>query len=216
MSKCDREASTTTSSISTSVISFTSPCFKHSLTVPPSHFDIFSDAFTDKRVEIRIEDGINFVKNSQKGVYDLVIVDSTDPVGPGKGLFTEEFYSDAYDILTPEGIMITQSESPRFNSEVFREIYSCYRSIFGDDRVFCYLAFIPTYPTGMWSFSYCSKGNIHPLRDVNPKKQQELQLNFEMKYYNSDVHTAAFSLPNFVKEMISQPELQNGQSSRLL
>ena len=132
----------------------------------------------------------------------MIIVDSADPVGPGEGLFTAEFYNEVYRCLTKDGIMITQSESPRFNSAVFVEIYDTYKKIFGAEKVHCYLAAIPTYPTGTWSFSYSSKGEAHPLKfDVNAaaafSKEQGL------KYYNEDIHMAAFALPNFVKELLN-------------
>ena len=96
--------------------------------------------------------------------------------------------------------MVTQSESPRFNEKVFVEIYDCYRGIFGNDNVHCYLVHIPTYPTGMWSFSYSAKGTCSP-----SKVQDEavaLIPSFNLKYYNAQLHQAAFVLPNFVQEMI--------------
>ena len=126
------------------------------------HLPTISPAFGHSKLQLKIEDGIKFVKNVSDESFDLVIVDSTDPVGPSEGLFTKDFYLDVYRILTKQGIMVTQSESPRFNQSVFKEIYQCYRDIFGLHQVHCYLAYIPTFPTGMWSFSFCSKGNIHP------------------------------------------------------
>lgn len=98
--------------------------------------------------------------------------------------------------------MVTQSESPRFNQKVFKEIYETYRGIFGEDKVHCYLAYIPTYPTGMWSFSYSSKGDLHPLGQFDKDKAAVFSKNNGLKYYNEGIHHAAFSLPSFVKEMI--------------
>ena len=98
--------------------------------------------------------------------------------------------------------MITQSESPRFNNKVFKEIYEVYGSIFGKDKVHCYLAYIPTYPTGMWSFSYSAKGDAHPLNDFNKEKSKKFSDEQDLSYYNEGIHESAFALPNFVKKMI--------------
>ena len=159
-----------------------------------------SSAFDHPKLKLKIEDGIKYVNEAPDESFDIVLVDSTDPVGPGEGLFTAEFYSQVHRILKKDGIMVTQSESPRFNEKVFVEIYDCYRGIFGDENVHCYLVHIPTYPTGMWSFSYSSKG------DCSPKQVQEkaksLLPSFGLKYYNNELHHAAFVLPNFVTEMI--------------
>lgn len=159
-------------------------------------------AFDNPRLNLLVEDGIKYIKECADSQYDLIIIDSADPVGPGEGLFTAAFYKEVYRCLTNDGIMITQSESPRFNSGVFVEIYDTYKQIFGAAKVHCYLAAIPTYPTGTWSFSYSSKGDSHPLTfDINGaaafSKDQGL------KYYNEDIHLAAFALPNFVKELLN-------------
>jgi len=159
-------------------------------------------AFDNPRLNLLVEDGIKYINACEEGRYDLIIVDSADPVGPGEGLFTAEFYSQVYRCLTPDGVMITQSESPRFNSAVFVEIYDTYKQIFGQDKVHCYLAAIPTYPTGTWSFSYSSKGDAHPMRfdrEAAARFSQEQGL----KYYNEEIHEAAFALPNFVKELLA-------------
>ncbi len=99
--------------------------------------------------------------------------------------------------------MVTQSESPRFNEKVFVEIYDCYREIFGKDKVHCYLAYIPTYPTGMWSFSYSAKGDCDPLAGLDAAKVDALSNQLQLKYYNAEIHRAAFALPNFVKKMLA-------------
>ena len=166
------------------------------------HLPTISPAFGHSKLQVKIEDGIKFVKNVSDESFDLVIVDSTDPVGPSEGLFTKDFYLDVYRILTKQGIMVTQSESPRFNQSVFKEIYQCYRDIFGLHQVHCYLAYIPTFPTGMWSFSFCSKGNIHPINDLDQDRVTKFIDENQLSYYNLDVHRAAFALPNFVAQLI--------------
>lgn len=159
-------------------------------------------AFDNPRLNLLVEDGIKYISECADERYDLIIVDSADPVGPGEGLFTAAFYKEVYRCLTKDGVMITQSESPRFNSAVFVEIYDTYKQIFGQDNVHCYLAAIPTYPTGTWSFSYSAKGDLHPLR-FNREAAAAFSRTQALKYYNEDVHMAAFALPNFVKELLN-------------
>ncbi len=166
------------------------------------HLPSIASALDHPKLNLIIDDGIKYVNAAADGSFDLVIVDSTDPVGPAEGLFTVEFYKEVYRILSKDGIMVTQSESPRFNQKVFKEIYETYRGIFGEDKVHCYLAYIPTYPTGMWSFSYSSKGDLHPLGQFDKDKAAVFSKNNGLKYYNEGIHHAAFSLPSFVKEMI--------------
>jgi spermidine synthase len=168
------------------------------------HLPGIASALNHEKLNLIIDDGIKYVKNSGDESFDIVIVDSTDPVGPGEGLFTVEFYEDVYRILKKDGIMVTQSESPRFNQKVFQEIYECYRGIYGHDKVHCYLAYIPTYPTGMWSFSYCSKGEAHPLNSLDTEKSETFAKQHNLQYYNAGIHQAAFALPSFVKEMIEK------------
>lgn len=159
--------------------------------------------FDHPKLDLQIADGIQYVKEASDESFDLVIVDSTDPVGPGEGLFQAEFYREVHRILTPHGVMITQSESPRFNTKVFQEIFECYRSIFGKNHVHCYLAYIPTYPTGMWSFSYSSKDGRNPVESVQPESANSLVQQHDLKYYNAEIHRAAFALPGFVKTLLA-------------
>lgn len=166
------------------------------------HLPSIASALDHPKLNLIIDDGIKYVNDAKDGSFDLVIVDSTDPVGPAEGLFTVAFYKEVHRILSDNGIMVTQSESPRFNSKVFQEIYQTYRGIFGQDNVHCYLAYIPTYPTGMWSFSYSSKGAAHPIEGYDEDKSAAFTKANGLKYYNEGIHKAAFSLPSFVKEMI--------------
>lgn len=166
------------------------------------HLPHIASALDHEKLNLIVDDGITYVKEAADASFDLVIVDSTDPVGPAEGLFSVDFYKEVHRILSPDGIMITQSESPRFNTKVFKEIYDTYRGIFGRDQVHCYLAYIPTYPTGMWSFSYSSKGKAHPLLGFDRAKSESFAQDYELQYYNGALHEAAFALPNFVKNMI--------------
>lgn len=161
--------------------------------------------FGNPRLSLRIEDGIKYVENTADETFDLVIVDSTDPVGPAKGLFTEDFYRHIHRVLSPNGLMVTQSESPRFNVSVFQEVFQLYRKIYGEDKVHCYLAYIPTYPTGMWSFSFNVKGDLHPLNDFKEEAAKAFTEQHKLMYYNKEIHRAAFALPGFVKQLLRHP-----------
>lgn len=152
----------------------------------------------DNRVNLFFEDGINFVVD-KKEEYDLIIVDSTDPIGPGEGLFTEEFYKNCFEALTKEGILINQNESPYYedNAKAAKRANNKLRNIFPLAEVYQY--HIPTYPSGHWLFGFASKG-LHPIKDF--KKEQWEKLNLKTKYYNTDIHKGAFALPNYVKELL--------------
>ena len=167
------------------------------------HLPTIASALEHPKLNLIVEDGIKYVNDAADESFDLVIVDSTDPVGPAEGLFTVDFYKEVYRILSKDGIMVTQSESPRFNSKVFKEIFQTYRGIYGQEQVHCYLAYIPTYPTGMWSFSYSSKGGAHPIANFDEAKSKAFAKEHRLKYYNEDLHKAAFALPSFVRDMIS-------------
>jgi len=166
------------------------------------HLPELASALDHPKLELIIEDGIKYVTNCTDQSFDIVIVDSTDPVGPAEGLFSETFYKDVYRILNKEGILITQSESPHFNVKVFKEIFHLYRKIFGAKNSHCYLAYIPTYPSGMWSFSFNSKSTIHPLHNLDDQAASKFSLQHNLRYYSADVHRAAFVLPRFVKEIL--------------
>jgi len=160
--------------------------------------------FDNPKLDLRIEDGVKYVMESPDKSFDIVIVDSSDPVGPNEGLFTEEFYRNAHRILTDDGVMVTQSESPRMNVRTFQELFQLYKHIFGKNSVHCYLAFIPTYTSGMWSFSYSTKGSAHPLSKLDSARADEFTKKHQLKYYNSGVHKGAFALPNFVVELLEE------------
>ena len=156
---------------------------------------------TDERVELIFDDGLKYVENAATGAYDLIIVDSTDPIGPGEGLFTTEFYKNCYRALTEDGILINQNESPYF-PEFAKEMKRAYKKIksnFPIARV--YQAHIPTYESGHWLFGFASK-KYDPILDMQPEKWNSLRL--KTKYYNTELHKGAFALPTYVKEMLEE------------
>ncbi len=165
-------------------------------------FPQIASGLDDPRVNVLVQDGIEFVKQAAPGTYDLVTVDSTDPVGFAEGLFGEAFYRDCARILTDQGILAAQTESPF--DRLFRDSIQAAHRLLGDifPEVHMYLAYIPTYPMGMWSFTVGSK-RLHPVRDYDASRAAErlASLQGELRYYNPDVHVAAFSLPTFVRKL---------------
>lgn len=161
-------------------------------------FDITACKLDDERVSLYFEDGIKFIEGKEN-LYDLIIVDSTDPIGPGEGLFTTEFYRNCYKALVEDGILVNQNESPYYedNAKEMVRANKKIKDIFEIAEV--YQAHIPTYPSGHWLFGFASK-KLHPTKDFNPDAWNKLGL--KTKYYNTDVHVGSFALPNYVREMI--------------
>ncbi|BCN31380.1 polyamine aminopropyltransferase [Anaeromicropila herbilytica] len=153
---------------------------------------------TDERVHIYYEDGLKFVR-TKNNEYDLVIVDSTDPFGPGEGLFTKEFYGNCYNALTEDGILVNQHESTFYDEYVatMQRAHKRIKELF--PVVGVYQAHIPTYPSGHWLFGFASK-KYDPIKDFHA--DQWNQLGLITKYYNTDLHVGAFAVPNYVKELL--------------
>lgn len=159
--------------------------------------------FEDPRVEIKIGDGLRFVRQVEPSSYDLIIVDSTDPSGPGEVLFTKEFYGSCHKALTENGIMINQHESPFFKEDARAMQFAHKRivQVFPMSRV--YQAHIPTYPSGHWLFGFASKG-LHPVKDLQAEEWKKMAIS--ASYYNPKLHVGAFALPTYVEEMLRSDE----------
>ena len=117
-------------------------------------------------------------------------------------MFSKTFYQNVHRILKADGILVGQSESPRFHTQAFQDLFGVYNSVFGPEKTWCFLVFISTYPTGMWGFCYCSKGDIDPFGNFDKSLSAKFTAENDLNYYNEDVHTAAFALPGFVKELV--------------
>ncbi len=162
------------------------------------YLDYTSNKLSDERVNLYYEDGIEFVKGL-KDEYDLIIVDSTDPIGPGEGLFTTEFYTNCYNALTENGILINQKESPYYEQTAheMKRSHDKLSTIF--PVIMTYQYHMPTYPSGHWLFGFSSKG-LNAIEDLDKDVWNALGLKTE--YYNTDLHVGAFMLPNYVKELL--------------
>lgn len=154
----------------------------------------------DKRVNIYYEDGLKFVR-SKHNEYDIVIVDSTDPFGPGEDLFTREFYGNCFNALKDDGILVNQHESPYYEADAIasKRANKQLKAVFPFATV--YQLHIPTYPSGHWLFGFASK-KYNPVTDL--KADIWNSFGIKTKYYNTELHKGAFALPNYVKELISE------------
>jgi spermidine synthase len=158
--------------------------------------------FNDSRVNLIYQDGLKYIRK-RENEYDLIIVDSTDPFGPGEGLFTKEFYGNCFKTLKDDGIMVNQHESPFYEEDAVAMQRAHKRIVesFNISRV--YQAHIPTYPSGHWLFGFASK-KYHPVGDLKAKEWDQLAL--KTKYYNTNLHKGAFYLPNYVEELLKDVE----------
>lgn len=148
------------------------------------------------KVEILVQDAIEYIKD-KKNVFDIVLIDSTDPMGPGEGLFTEEFYTNVKNSLKKGGIVTAQSESPFVNKEEIKKMYNLLKKVFPICETFT--SNIPTYPGGYWAWSFCSE-DVKPLSYIDEERCAEITKT--CKIYNKDYHMARFALPNYLKELL--------------
>lgn len=168
------------------------------------HLPQISSALSHPKLNLIIGDGIQFMKDAKADTYDLIIVDGSDPIGPAKGLFTTEFYANCKRALKEEGAVITQGESPMFHEGTFVELNKCLKGIFGKDHVHTMIFHATTYPSGMWSLQIGFKGTRHPAVDFDKNAAQAFATKQGLRYYNEDLHAAAFALPTFVKKMLTE------------
>ena len=154
----------------------------------------------DERVHIYYEDGLKFVR-SKTNEYDIVIVDSTDPFGPGEDLFTREFYGNCFNALKDDGILVNQHESPYYEADAkaTARANKQLRAVFPFATV--YQLHIPTYPSGHWLFGFASK-KYNPVKDL--KDDEWNKFGIKTRYYNTELHKGAFALPNYVRELINE------------
>ena len=151
----------------------------------------------DPRVNLFFEDGLKFVANKDNE-YDLIIVDSTDPIGPGESLFTKEFYENCFNALKSSGIMVNHHESPYYPDDALA-MQNAHRNIKAAFPIaLVYHAHIPTYPSGHFLFGFASKG-LDPIADLSTSWDS---LGLETKYYNTDLHKGCFALPNYVNQLL--------------
>lgn len=159
------------------------------------YFPELCESNNDPRAELCFIDGIKWIKDAAENSLDLVIVDSTDPVGPAEGLFSEDFYRDCTKALGPQGILIQQSESPLIHQKLIREMREAMvRAGFNNVKTLNFPQCI--YPTGWWSATLASVGcDLAAFREKDADNKP-----FDTTYYNVAVHKAAMTAPEFFKE----------------
>lgn len=145
------------------------------------------------RCEVFIGDGIKYV-HEHKNEFDVIIVDSTDPFGAAEGLFGGSFYKEISECLTKDGIFVAQTETPFYLPEVVKKVFRDAKEVFPVTKLF--MAAIPTYPGGYWSFTIGSK--MHDPEEASIPDE----LGFDTRYYTKKLHKACFALPKYVEDLI--------------
>ena len=165
--------------------------------VSEQFFPELCESNDDPRAQLLFDDGIAYMRNAAAESIDVVIVDSTDPVGPAEGLFNESFYQSCLRALRPGGILVQQSESPLAQVSLIRQMRQLMRQVgFSAVRTLPFPQ--PAYPTGWWSCTMARKGaDLSGFRERGAHSKP-----FPTRYYSADIHRAALVLPEFVREAL--------------
>lgn len=162
------------------------------------YFPELCDSNNDPRAEIKFIDGIQWMADATENSIDVIIVDSTDPVGPAEGLFGEAFYRDCVRALSSDGILVQQSESPLVHQNILQDMYKAMKAGGFNERVT--LTFPQCiYPTGWWSATMASVSA--PLKKYRVEAVNDKS--FETIYYNAEIHQGALAAPEFFKQFTS-------------
>lgn len=148
-----------------------------------------SGELNNPKVELIIEDGVKYMKESNE-TFDVIIVDSSEPIGPATPLFNVDFYRDVYKRLSANGIVVSQGESPYYDMKMQKVLVKILAEVFPKVHIYNYCNM--SYPSGLWSFTYASKG-LCPFRDFDPARVQQ-----KFQYYSPQLHWGAFMLPQFM------------------
>lgn len=157
-------------------------------------------AYEDRRTELIIGDGARYVRETDER-FDLVIVDSPDPVGPARVLFAPAFYRDVLRVLRPGGMMVRQSGTPALQAGELQYTMARIRKVFPHSAVF--LAPVPTYVGGFFAFAAGAKSASWRRAGKACIAERIRRLRLKTKYYNADIHAACFALPTYIKELVA-------------
>jgi spermidine synthase len=168
-----------------------------------AHFpEVSAGAYDDPRTRIVIADGTKFVAETDER-FDVIMVDSTDPIGPGAVLFTREFYAGCRKALAKGGLLTTQNGLPFLQAGELKESVGYFRELFND--AFAYLATTPTYVGGPMSFGWASDdGELRQHKRRKIERRYAKAGAFPTRYWRPDVHVAAFALPAYVRELVEK------------
>lgn len=150
-------------------------------------------ALDDPRVDVQVDDGFMHIAKAENE-YDVIMVDSTEPVGPAAKLFEKGFYEGISKALKEDGIFVAQTDNPWFHKELITNVFRDVKEIFPITRL--YTANIPTYPSGLWTFTIGSKQ--HDPLQVEESRFHDIETN----YYTKELHKACFALPKFVANLV--------------
>ena len=156
-------------------------------------------AFENKKVKLHIADAAEFVQTTSDK-FDVIITDSTDPMGPGESLFTESFYSDCKKCLKPEGIMVTQSGVPFMQPQGIKNMQTMLRTFF--ECVDFYLMPVPTYIGGTMVIGFACDTPEYAQQSLQMLNEKSSYLNEKTRYYTPTIHQASFALPSFIENLL--------------
>ncbi|MDA1098392.1 MAG: polyamine aminopropyltransferase [Proteobacteria bacterium] len=159
---------------------------------------ICGQAFDDPRTELRIEDGAKFLAETDRR-FDLIIVDSTDPMGPGEVLFSRGFYDDCRRCLQPSGILVTQNGVPFMQAEEFSASAKTFAALFHYPRF--YFAAVPMYMGGCMAFGCASQGTDAGAISLTVLEARRKSLDLDLRYYSPAVHLGAFAMPPYLQAL---------------
>ncbi len=163
------------------------------------YFPQISSKLRDPKVKIFIEDGNKFLEEDEsKNYYDVIIIDSSDPVSESEVLFQKQFYKKVKDALRKNGIMVAQTESPILQEDYFKNAVKNIKSVFKHTQV--YVGNVPSYPSGMWSYTIAS--DDIDFTDIKVPSYKFENLN--TKYFSDKLYSCLFNIPEFVKKLISE------------
>ena len=160
---------------------------------------ISDGAFDDPRLELVISDGAAFVRETEQK-FDVMIVDSTDPIGPGEVLFTDTFYDHCRSLLSDNGIIVTQNGVPFMQGDELTGTMRAFKALFADWG--CYLTHVPTYAGGPMALGWGSKSGAARAVDAAELEARFKAAGIETRYYTPEVHKAAFALPGYVQKLM--------------
>lgn len=161
------------------------------------YFPELCESNADSRAELLFQDGIKWIAEAKDESVDVIIVDSTDPIGPAEGLFNEAFFKQCYRVLSKQGVLVQQGESPLIHMSLIKDMHDAMKNAgFQQTKVAPFPQ--PIYPTGFWSATLVAK-NI----DLNDfREEAAINKHFLTKYYNAGIHKGALATPQFILDKL--------------
>ncbi len=167
------------------------------INVSREHFPAIASELDNPRLDLRIEDGMAYIRNNENA-FDVILIDSTDPVGIAENLITVKFYEETHRSLKQGGIMVAQAESAFYFADIQRKLFKNIKGAF--PAVSMYLSQIPFYPSGTWSFAFATKEADF---DRDQYRVADLQaMEPQLQYFNEEVFKGCFAIPTFARKII--------------